>query len=243
MEKEEAEYKFTPEDLAKLKKFRLIMLPFRVIIAGMFFALLVGGPRRLFSEVPGSVFILLFALQLLVERIFQAPDAGGERKDKRSAAWMWVGFGFAYFLGLIDFYWIRPWLQVNHPEWIVFEWNWWWIAAGATMYVAGQFIRVTAIRSLGRFFTISVRLHEEHQLIQEGLYSLIRHPAYTGFFFINLGFITLFASALAYSVFFFVGIPALAYRIRVEEKMLGDEFGEVYQAYSRKTKRLIPFLI
>jgi protein-S-isoprenylcysteine O-methyltransferase Ste14 len=35
-------------------------------------------------------------------------------------------------------------------------------------------------------------------------------------------------------------LPALAYRMQVEEKLLIQEFGDQYRAYSRRTKRLVP---
>jgi protein-S-isoprenylcysteine O-methyltransferase Ste14 len=35
---------------------------------------------------------------------------------------------------------------------------------------------------------------------------------------------------------------AYAYRIRVEERVLSQDLGQGYRAYSRRTRRLIPFL-
>jgi len=37
-------------------------------------------------------------------------------------------------------------------------------------------------------------------------------------------------------------LVGLLYRIRVEERALSDEFGEVYRSYARRTKRLVPFV-
>jgi protein-S-isoprenylcysteine O-methyltransferase Ste14 len=229
------EYKFTEEQLKFIKKFRLIMVPFRLILAATFFSMITGGFRRFFSETPGQLFIGLFACMVITERIFQAPDAGGKRKDQGSAAVLWVAFGVAYVVGMVDHYWIRP-------HWHILEWHWYWAVAGAGFYLIGQFIRVMAIRTLGRFFTISVRLHEEHKVIQEGPYRYIRHPAYTGLYIINLGFVTLFGSVFAFGVFFLFGLPGLLYRIKVEEQMLTEQFGEEYLEYMRKTKRLVPFV-
>lgn len=230
--------KFTAEQLKTIKKFRLAMIPFRLILALAFFSLIAGGFRRLFGHLPGQVFAVLFGCMIVVERIFQAPDAGGQRKDKGSAALLWVSFGLSYVLGMVDYYWISP----HWPQWRIFNYAWYWPAAGGGLYLIGQIIRVIAIRTLGRFFTISVRVHDEHQVVQHGIYRYIRHPAYTGLWLINLGFVTLFASPLAYAAYLVFGTPGLIYRILVEEQMLVEQFGDEYRAYMRKTKRLIPFI-
>jgi protein-S-isoprenylcysteine O-methyltransferase Ste14 len=39
-----------------------------------------------------------------------------------------------------------------------------------------------------------------------------------------------------------VMIPIILFRIKMEEKMLADYFGDEYEAYRNTTKRLIPFL-
>ncbi|MBW1808005.1 MAG: isoprenylcysteine carboxylmethyltransferase family protein [Deltaproteobacteria bacterium] len=229
------EYKFTPEQLKSIKKFRLAMVPFRMILALTFFSMIVGGPRRFFSETPGLIFAILFSLLLLVERIFQAPDIGGKRKDQGSALFLWSSFGLAYLLALVDYYWVRP-------HWFILEWNWIYPIVAVSCYVVGQTLRVTAIRTLGRFFTISVRLHDGHRVVKQGIYSVIRHPAYTGLWLVNLGFISVFASVFSFAAFFLLGLPALVYRIKIEEQMLVDEFGQEYKDYCTKTKRLIPFI-
>ena len=38
------------------------------------------------------------------------------------------------------------------------------------------------------------------------------------------------------------GIPAIIYRIRIEEQALGNWFGDAYAEYAERTKRLIPGL-
>jgi protein-S-isoprenylcysteine O-methyltransferase Ste14 len=40
----------------------------------------------------------------------------------------------------------------------------------------------------------------------------------------------------------FAQIPILLFRIKMEEKMLAEHFGDEYEAYRNSTKRLIPFL-
>lgn len=37
-------------------------------------------------------------------------------------------------------------------------------------------------------------------------------------------------------------IPLIFYRIKIEEKMMLEKFGDEYQEYMKKSKKLIPYL-
>src|SRR5690348_17282812 len=52
--------------------------------------------------------------------------------------------------------------------------------AAMGMMIAGMLFRWTAIRTLGRFFTVDVAVHEGHAVVDSGPYRLVRHPSYTG---------------------------------------------------------------
>jgi len=227
--------KFSDEQMARLRKFKLWMTPVRLVIALSVFSLAAGGPRRFFSEIPGLAFSILFAIFIVLERVFQPPDFGGEGKDKDSITLGWVAFGGTYALSIADWYLIRP-------RWAFLQWNWWWLLAAVVLVALGSIIRVIAIRRLGRFFTTRVRLHDGQNLIKEGFYKYVRHPAYTGLLIGTLGCITIFASVLGYGLFVLLVVPAMLYRIRVEELALAERFGDEYVEYCKKTKRLIPFI-
>ena len=103
-------------------------------------------------------------------------------------------------------------------------------------------VRFIAIRTLGRFFTVNLALHNNHNLIKTGLYKYIRHPAYTGSL---LSFTGLGLSLNNWSSLVIIFIPVLVsfiYRINIEEKMLLQLFGEDYNLYKKYTKKLIPLL-
>ena len=67
--KDISDFKLTYEQLKSIKQLRLIMMPARVLFALAFFALICGGPRRFFSELPGPLFVLLFGVYLKLCRI------------------------------------------------------------------------------------------------------------------------------------------------------------------------------
>ncbi|KAJ0448138.1 putative protein-S-isoprenylcysteine O-methyltransferase [Helianthus annuus] len=66
----------------------------------------------------------------------------------------------------------------------------WWISNfGLLMVVVGEVIRKLAIITAGRAFTHLIqRYHEEHyKLVTHRVYSIVRHPGYTGFLIWSVG--------------------------------------------------------
>jgi protein-S-isoprenylcysteine O-methyltransferase Ste14 len=111
---------------------------------------------------------------------------------------------------------------------------------GLLLLLLGYAIRATAIRTLGKYFTGTVVIKSDHQLIRRGLYRHLRHPAYTGTLLAHLGLGLAFASWFS---LFFSTVPfllAAMYRMRVEERALAETFGAEYSAYCQTSRRLIP---
>ncbi len=116
-----------------------------------------------------------------------------------------------------------------------------WVRTFAiVVMIAGLAIRWTAIVTLGKSFSANVAIHATQKVYTRGIFSVVRHPSYTGLMmvFVAVGIHTRSWIGLALAV-----VPtfaAMAYRIRVEEIALRAAFGEEYVAYSRTTKRLVP---
>ena len=98
----------------------------------------------------------------------------------------------------------------------------------------------SAVRTLGKQWSLAARVLEQHELITNGPYALVRHPIYTGV----LGM--LLATGLAASRWWALGIGAAIYlvgtvlRMRIEERLLRASFGRRYEAYARGVPALIP---
>jgi protein-S-isoprenylcysteine O-methyltransferase Ste14 len=112
--------------------------------------------------------------------------------------------------------------------------------AGLALLILGIIIRWTAIRDLGRYFTSTVRIKDNHRLIRTGMYEHLRHPAYTGALLAHLGLGMAFANWYSIALSSIPYFVAAMYRIHVEEQVLVAEFGQEYLDYARNTKRLIP---
>ena len=113
---------------------------------------------------------------------------------------------------------------------------------GLMLLLAGIMIRATAVWTLGKYFTSTVLIRNDHRLIRTGLYRHLRHPAYAGALLAHLGL------GLSFSNWFSLGfssIPyfvAALYRMRIEERALEEAFDAEYLDYSKTAKRLIPGL-
>ncbi len=116
-----------------------------------------------------------------------------------------------------------------------------WLHGIALVILAvGLAIRWTAIITLGRFFTASVTVAENHRLVRTGLYRHLRHPSYTGLLLTFFGVALSYGNWLSLAAIVLLVSAALVYRIRVEEAALEGAFGEDYVAYRKSTRSLFP---
>jgi len=110
---------------------------------------------------------------------------------------------------------------------------------GLSLFLIGVSMRRIGKRTLGKYYSYGLRTPEK--LITQGIYKHIRHPIYLAMLLYTAG-IPLFFSSL-YGFLVTLGfIPFTLYRIRIEEKMLIDTFGDEYREYTKKTKKIIPFI-
>jgi protein-S-isoprenylcysteine O-methyltransferase Ste14 len=121
------------------------------------------------------------------------------------------------------------------PDWIFY--------LGIFLIFLGILVRQVSIAILGRFFSLTVQIAEDHKVVDKGPYRLVRHPSYTGVLitFIGLGLaVQSWGALLLLLVVFSV---SFGYRMRVEERTLLSELGQDYASYMKRTRRLIPYLI
>lgn len=96
---------------------------------------------------------------------------------------------------------------------------------------------------LGRNWTPMVALRSEPKLITWGVYKFIRHPMYSAHLIWAIAQILILHNWIAGFSFLIVQVPFYFIRIKKEEEMMIDQFGETYIAYMEKTDRLIPKLL
>ena len=112
---------------------------------------------------------------------------------------------------------------------------------GLVLFALG-FVAVNwAEATLGKQFSVQVTIQEDHQLVTHGLYRFIRHPRYLGIVTFNLGIALIYRSWLALILVTTLTL-VLLWRIQDEEALMQQEFGVNWEAYSKRSWHLIPFI-
>ncbi|PRP84708.1 putative protein-s isoprenylcysteine O-methyltransferase [Planoprotostelium fungivorum] len=100
----------------------------------------------------------------------------------------------------------------------------------------GQFVRTTALVTAGRNFDhqIQKRHKEGHKLVEEGIYSWVRHPGYCGWFMWAVSTQVMMCNIVSVLLYVAVIWTFFAVRIQYEEETLVRFFGQNYEDYRRR---------
>ena len=97
-------------------------------------------------------------------------------------------------------------------------------------------------RELGRNWSIVARVREDHVLVMTGPFALVRNPIYLAMMLMMIAA----GIALGHWVQLTVAVPlfvlATALRVAREERLLREQFGETFEDYTSRVKRLIPWV-
>lgn len=128
--------------------------------------------------------------------------------------------------------------------------------------VLGATIRLSAFGGLGRSFTFALAAPDK--LVTNGIYRFVQHPSYTGQVIVIAGVAGLFyrrdatpACFVDRAMFEWLGkwdglamvglgiatVVTTTLRVRDEERMLREKFGEEWLRWHRSTKRFIPGVV
>ena len=174
--------------------------------------------------------IVLFATQPPVSITETKAD---KNSDKNSLVFILLGYLFGQVVTIIE------WAYIHNER--SFQWDTQTIA-GLCLMAGGTIFRVWCIRTLGKFFTATVKTQEEQRVITSGAYRVVRHPSYSGAFIAAVGS-SIFMHAVFAAIFTFVVLFIAYYiRIKAEEETLVKEFGEEYESYRKRTKKLVPWV-
>jgi protein-S-isoprenylcysteine O-methyltransferase Ste14 len=117
-----------------------------------------------------------------------------------------------------------------------------WVFWVAVVRRRGLLFSVWARVHLGRNWSATVTIKDQHELIADGPYRFVRHPIYTGLLVAILG------TALARGDW--RGMLAMAIvswalwrKLTIEERWLAQQFGDDYAAYRRRVAALVPFIL
>ena len=192
---------------------------------------------------PDFAFKAVFIVGLLAQIVIRAPfdrqrrqnrivSNRSDRQEQFLLILLTLG-GFVFPLLYI----FTPWLNFANydlPVWLR------WI--GVVILAGSLWVFWKAHHDLGRNWSPSLQIRADHTLVTNGIYETIRHPMYASQWLWVIAQPLLLSNWIAgvgglilFLVFYFVRVP-------VEEQMMLAEFGEQYQAYMRRTGRVVPRL-
>jgi protein-S-isoprenylcysteine O-methyltransferase Ste14 len=111
---------------------------------------------------------------------------------------------------------------------------------GVIVMWLGLATRVWAVAALGGAFRTTVEVDRDQAVVSTGPYKWIRHPSYAGLLLILAGLGFAVGNWLSVVACVVLPLPALAWRIHVEEAELSRVLGDAYRSYQTRTARLIP---
>ena len=190
-----------------------------------------GGFAAFFSHRALIALTVVFFLLSAVAPFSAGNLSPGERED-RGNRWVLAAFGvigllLAYIPAYTDR--IEFWtLDGDAVRWL-----------GVVLFAVGGALRIWPVFVLGHRFSGLVVIQPGHTLVTSGVYGVIRHPSYLGLLVNSLGWALAFRSGVGV-LLTALTIPPLVARMRAEETLLHTQFGGEYDAYRRRTSRLIP---
>ena len=181
-----------------------------------------------------QIFWVSYLAWIAIELAIWARDLArvkGERNDRFSMLAIGVSIG----IGIT--------LAFNAPRLVPA-----WIAAppqllaglGVALIWMGVALRLWAVRTLGRFFRVTVTVQDDHRLVGSGPYARLRNPSYTGAMITLAGVGLAMGHWLSLAAMIVFPMLGFGWRIRVEEASLAARFGKDYEAYRSRRWALVP---
>jgi protein-S-isoprenylcysteine O-methyltransferase Ste14 len=118
-----------------------------------------------------------------------------------------------------------------------------WAGAVGALLMAGSLLLLwRAHFDLGMNWSSRLRIREEHELVECGVYRRIRHPMYASHWLWGLAQVLLLHNWVAGFATLYTYLPFYLHRVPREERLMLERFGDEYRSYMRRTGRITPKL-
>ena len=131
-------------------------------------------------------------------------------------------------------------LAVAFVDAFVLPGRWVFLVVGVVLAWCGILIRAAAKRALGRFFVGAVVIQDDHRVVTDGPYAVVRHPGYAGSIVALIGLGLATANVLSIAIFTGIALWTFVRTIKIEEATLTTALGQPYVDYAKDRARLIP---
>ena len=116
----------------------------------------------------------------------------------------------------------------------------WQPVLGAVLFAGALYLFRRTHKDLGRNWSVTLEVREQHALVTDGIYKSVRHPMYSAFWLWAVAQAVLlpnwvagFAGIVGFGTLFFL-------RVGKEEAMMLATFGDSYRSYMQRTWRVLP---
>jgi protein-S-isoprenylcysteine O-methyltransferase Ste14 len=183
------------------------------------------------------VFILVcFQLVIMTNNKQNKPDQKGESRFTNSTRYLMISLQYtSVLIVILSFFNNKIRIGIIEVPLIIH-------IIGIAFMLLGLSIRMVSMRQLGKYYSTLLFTNKDHQLITTGMYKYIRHPIYSGDIVFYLGYGFALSNYIVFMLIMVAFISAYLIRIKQEEKMMMEGFGDVYREYCNTTKKLIPFI-
>jgi protein-S-isoprenylcysteine O-methyltransferase Ste14 len=182
------------------------------------------------------IFYILYAIWILSEIYFNRAMRSGQGdrkgKDANSLSLIWITVVAA--IALAVYVSMKLNLPMGRNDFVMWS--------GLGLMVIGIIWRSAVVRSLGKYFTVDVTIREGHQLKTDGFYKHLRHPSYSASLLTFLGFAFTLNNWASMAIVVIPVFLSFRHRIRIEEQVLEEQFGEAYKNYKSRTDAMIPMV-
>lgn len=192
-----------------------------------------------FFSLPARLyFVVMMAILSVLVVLFVPEEGRGQGKGEKPAEqhkWSLLFLQVVPVLLLI----VCAWSDRHGVAEMKFSWPFRFIGLCSTFL--GFLLMNWSVLVLGKQFSVDVTIQKDHQLVNTGPYSFIRHPRYLGILIFFKGISHVFLSWIGISMVVVI-LVVLIWRIRDEEELMFQEFQEEWVPYRKKTWVLIPFI-
>ncbi len=115
--------------------------------------------------------------------------------------------------------------------------------------IAGMFFALlaialawSAVATLGRQWRVDAGLNEDHELVRDGAYRLVRHPIYASMLGMLLAVIFLVGTLPGWPVAIVLFVTGLEVRVHVEDGLLRARFGDRFTTWQRSVPAYLPLV-